>query len=621
MELGDTRNHDTCSCLQGKGSNSQWHWWALGLVFLLARHGWDYVQPMTIESFKGLFYLRDALTSFPASICWFTAICKGQYRKGNSQGLLRHLKWTRRLCERRSVAVVLLAVAQVLACLAVSVLIFRTRAHITDEANYLFQANVFASGRLWVPPPPASPEFFYIPYNVITPEKWYGLFFPGQSLLLSLGVLIRAPFLINPLLTGGLLLLTVGIGNRLFGRPTGLLAGLLMLLSPFCLQQGASYFSHITSALLFLPFILCVLQCRGAGIGGMAVAGICAGFLLLFRPQSAVVALLFLPALFIWEVLTRGLSFKEGLIKSLWYLMGALPGIVLFLWYNWQLTGDPLTTPYQVAYPSASPYKRGIGLHCIEHLFVNSTGLSVDMFGVPIISLVPLAVGIFFGDKHQSKKIVALAVVYMGAYSIGPYHSLSYGPRHYFELLPLFLLVSACGLRALPDMIGRKLRIERPQAKRVLLALCAATVAICLLGYLPPRLHIYRLRGDYYDIRAVTADVRTPALVFIEDKPRRRIYPYMAGFQLNDVLLRGPVIFARDLGARNQSLLSAFPGRNAYKLTVSPLKLTPFHVIAPARNERTRRHAAGNTDKGKMDEAKLPHDGAHPSPSHSPHAE
>jgi hypothetical protein len=66
-----------------------------------------------------------------------------------------------------------------------------------DEYAYMISAQLFSEGRLWVPSP--EPREFFRQNHVINDGHYYGKYPPGWPLILSLGVLLKAPWLINPL--------------------------------------------------------------------------------------------------------------------------------------------------------------------------------------------------------------------------------------------------------------------------------------------------------------------------------------------------------------------------------------------------------------------------------------
>lgn len=558
------------------------HWWLLGLMMLLVRHVWDLIVPMTPSTCKGVFYVRDVVTLLPAALClgiavlhtisrisdWIRPLQRRTFR------YVRSSKWT---------PVLILAGVQTALCLLVSVFVFHTRAHVPDEVNYVFGAKVIASGDLWASPPPVSKEFLKIPYTFITESKWFSIFFPGQSALLALGLPLVAEFLVNPVLSGVLVLVTVWYGYRIFEKRTARIAGILILFCPFALQQGASYFSHIASAILFCFATVPLLAPADEEQRwhDFLVAGIAVSALLCFRPLSAAIVFLFATGVIGQRCLAKKPRAIHSLHGLMWLALGAVPGAVLLLLYNQQITGHPLLTPHELFLRPPLQF----GLNIPKHLLVNLAGLSVDLFGVPLLSLVPLLVGIYVSRNSAGfKRIFVLLLAYIFAYSGHYYHSLSYGPRHYFELLPLFLLLSARGLRALPRMITSLRISDAMHARTVTAGLCLVAVTICALGHLPPRLKVYEARGDFYDVRWVYQMIDAPSVVFVEKTPMPKLRPYEAGFQLNNVPLSGPVIFVRDLGDQNKEVFAEWPDREAYVLNVPAEQLSRYPATDTSEN-------------------------------------
>jgi hypothetical protein len=538
--------------------------WLLGLLLFSVRGIWEWLAPLSPSDFKGLIYLRDA-TLMPAALCWYVAILRWgtprplvqlwSFLRTSTQWMLDRPKWS----------VALLAIGMVSACVTITVVVMRLP-NVLDETAYLFQAKVFASGRLWADPPKVSGDFFRLVFVVMTPDKWYGSFFPGQSIALLPGVLLGVPFLINPFLTGVLLVVTVWAGRRLFDEPTGLLGGALMLVSPFALLQGASYFSHIITAILFLPPVVWVLTSRLPSVNKPMGIGLCIGAILLCRPLSGVLLSVFLIGFLAQHMVANPHDIGKIWRQIVSMAVGVFPGLGLFLIYDRLLTGNAFVTPHQVALPNEL---LGIGIYSIENTLINLTGLSVDLLGVPLFSLAPIVVFASFGDRKQLMPMGILVLIYILGHGLYPYHGLSYGPRFYFELLPLLLIVSSRGLLMLPSLLSRYFAFTTNWSSQCVYGLCLASIVISLFGVLPPRLWDFHKRGEFYDIRQlIEQSTAKPAVVFISDPDAARLTPYMAGFNINDVNLEGPIIFARDLHERNPEILAAYPGRHAYKVSL-----------------------------------------------------
>src|SRR3972149_6783031 len=75
--------------------------------------------------------------------------------------------------------------------------------HVPDELSYLYQGRILSSGRYYVQPPQV-PEAFTTKWDHVfrTPDHWRSMYPPGWPVLLAVGWLIHAPWLVNPVLTG-----------------------------------------------------------------------------------------------------------------------------------------------------------------------------------------------------------------------------------------------------------------------------------------------------------------------------------------------------------------------------------------------------------------------------------
>lgn len=545
--------------------------WLLGLLFLGLRALWEWWAPVGIGEFKGVFYVRDYLTLLPSAVCFYRAILRLDPHSRLASWEPRLAGFVSKLTGRGWRTAFLCALLLFIACTLISLFVFRTRAHYPDEANYLFQAEIFASGRLWADPPPVSPDFFKLRFIVYTADKRYGSFFPGMSLALVPGVLGGAPYLVNPILNALLLLLTVWAGWRLFDLRVGLIAGGLMLFSPFTLFLGASYFSHIATAIPFL--IATVGLLTSASVLPAVGIGLCGSFVLLCRPLSAVLLGIFACLRWAWQLYSRQRPVKSVLIQALFVGLGFCPGIVLFLGYNYLLTGHYLLTPHEVAWPED---RMSLGPHTLKNTLLNLGALSVDMLGVPLFSFLPLLVYACSSDRKWFRSLLLLTLLYMGGYGLYFYQGSGYGPRFYFEIFPLLLIVAGKGLLLLPEFLSRWFGTSADRWRYSALAFCLVNGVVCGVGLLPPRVWSYYQRALYYDIRPLVQSLPTPAVVFISNPDTWRLYPYMAGFQLNDLKLQGAILFARDLKERNTELLAAFPHRRAFLLDLQRRQIEPF---------------------------------------------
>lgn len=227
-------------------------------------------------------------------------------------------------------------------------LLFDNIPHVHDEIAYLFQAKIFSLGKLYVPSPCGS-EFFDFPH-IINNGRWYSQYPPGFPFLLMLGLLVRAPWLINPLLGSLSIIIFFKIGNLIYGRRAGIISALLGATSPFLLIMSSTFMSHPSCMFFLAGFLLLFFYSlkeltllRGIGMG------ICLGMAIIIRPFSAVLFSLPILAFYIFMIFKNKLN--RRMVSHLWGFFFSVSFFMgLFLVFNFLTNGHPLRTGYEVCY-------------------------------------------------------------------------------------------------------------------------------------------------------------------------------------------------------------------------------------------------------------------------------
>ncbi len=157
------------------------------------------------------------------------------------------------------VAVALLAVA--------ALRIYHAHPLCMDEYAPVFQAKLFAAGRLWAQLPAGVLDWFVIPgfngsFLIGSPVSGRVIegYWPGFAAILAPFTFIGAPWLCNPVISGAALLLMYRIAARIGAdRRAGAWAVLLALGSSAFVADGISFYSmqaHLTLNLLFVWLLL-----------------------------------------------------------------------------------------------------------------------------------------------------------------------------------------------------------------------------------------------------------------------------------------------------------------------------------------------------------------------------
>ncbi len=494
--------------------------------------------------------------------------------------------------------------------------IFEAVPHTEDEVAFLFQAATIARGHLVAPAPPI-PDAFAIPFVIVHDGLWFGKYPPGYPLVLSLGVLLGYPALVNALSAGLSVLLVTILAQRLYGdRSTGLLAAVLLASSPFFLLQSASFMAHTVCLLLTLVFMLSfattlqTTQILRALPGAVAIA-----LLVLARPLTALGVLL---PFMVWSLWRFWRQPDWRAVASI-YATGGCLGAAALLAYNRLTTGDPLVFGYELWWPfDRVGFGPGIspdGQHTVtEGLFntrFNIRHLEEVLFGWPgRLDLAPAALATLVAaarlalhsalervpgrglprdnvwDLVFAAQVCSLIGLHTAYWAAGQ----MYGPRYYFEALAALVLLSARGLRFVA--LGARwlwqvvtLRDELPA--RLVWGGVLALLALVLWGVFATGVPWWQSYRWWYDIHAeparTIATQAPPNSVVLVPVPYWTEYaPY---FVRNSPLLDSPVLYAHDLGPRSAELFAAFPDRQFYRVSGNSLVPVWNAIAAPPNRD------------------------------------
>ena len=174
----------------------------------------------------------------------------------STASLARLYAWCVRVADQvhaHRVAVCLIGAPLItLALVAINQLVLLDFPNSGDEYVYLYQARTMAGGRLWnAPVTPA--DVFAVNYIVQEPLRTFGSFPVGWPLALAAALALHVPaWLVNPVLGALTLGLVWLLGARLYAPHVGVLAAVLVAVSPFFAFNAASYFSHTFCGALLL---------------------------------------------------------------------------------------------------------------------------------------------------------------------------------------------------------------------------------------------------------------------------------------------------------------------------------------------------------------------------------
>lgn len=337
-----------------------------------------------------------------------------------------------------------------------------------DESGYSFQARLYRSGRVMADPligatadVRQTPRELFFENHVLSPRGWFPKFPPGWPLVLSLGYLISARWLLNPFFGLVQLIAFAAIGRRVFSWETGPVAVLFGILSPFYLVNSIGMMSHALCALLAAA--ACFALFNGLATEGSLwyYAGLfaCLAAMLQVRPYTGFVFAVVLTVAALW--LNRGRRATLVRVFGIGTAFGAvaLAGVLL---YNHTYTGHWLVSPYAMAAGAETPPElsfspaviwqgvRQYGRQTAEESFIGAFPFVYLLAGYALLR-----------EKRRRKEVWILASVYLAlvlAYLAHPYGSgVFFGERFHFEGFFAVLLLAARGL----ELLAERWRVQR----------------------------------------------------------------------------------------------------------------------------------------------------------------
>ncbi|MBI4640452.1 MAG: glycosyltransferase family 39 protein [Candidatus Tectomicrobia bacterium] len=375
-------------------------------------------------------------------------------------------------------------VSAFIAILLISQLILQDFPNSGDEWAYLSQARIFSTGRLSVDSPP-NRAFFEVAW-MINNGKFYAKYPPGWPLILTPGILLGAPWLINPLLGIVTLVVLYRLGLLIFNsQPVALAAVGLTASSPFFLFQSASYWAHTSSLLFISLFVLFSLKgMREKWLWDFVLAGLCGAVSFLIRPFDQMIISALLGSWLLLLLWRKEISFAHIIGFSLTHAVGPL----LLMGYNFLQNGHPFVMGYQLALYTdetlLAPFLPGwkyLGGYLLElFLWTFPTSL-IALFGLLWFKKKRIP-SVHWKSSETFLLLTCLFFIFF--YLFVPYHYLEgYGPRYYYSAFFALALLGGRGAIALlpPSPLVGEGRDGGGGDKRPLLPKMAT--AICLGTY------------------------------------------------------------------------------------------------------------------------------------------
>ena len=438
----------------------------------------------------------------------------------------------------------------------------------TDENSYMFQAWIFLQGKLSLPCPPLEDAFFHRMIICDNQVGWVSRYPPAHSVWLMPGVALGNPRLMTAVAAFLSTWFLTGAGEKL--DIPAWCTGLLLFASPyFWLMQGSvlSHTSGLLATAILLWAYLTWLQERK--ILFAAIAGFAWAFLFLNRSYTALwIALPFAINALLNLIQSRKRADSSRIIAGT-FLFAACSslGIVLYLYYNYIVTGDAFTTTFLYYDPSEGP---GFGLvHGREHtpaigwafLKYNLKALDVNLWGFLGSLLVWLALGLIGWKKRISPLFLSATFLVWISYSAFWFQGiLEVPPIYYYETLLFMVLTAAMGLQRVFQATWRA-----PSWGKFLVA-CLMLLSIAPFAYKTFKLNaqVVTKRTAYTHIfQGIIRDVPAGSIVVLEGVHK----DILAQNSWNPHGLKSEPLILRNVHGVLQVIPILFPNRPIYRVS------------------------------------------------------
>jgi hypothetical protein len=472
---------------------------------------------------------------------------------------------------------------------AVSYFVFFHMPQVADSVSQVFQARIFASGRLWLPSP-QFPDFFDYTHiiNVAGSTghpaagfaaanwpgalgRWYSQYPFLHPLLLAPGVLVKAPWLVNPLLGALAVVAIYFLGREVYDERTGRLGALLACVSPFIFNMSGEFMNH-ASALLFATLFMLFwfrtvrhssLITHHSSLISPILAGVCIGLVADIRPYTAA-ALAFPFA--IYGLVKTVKEPRRYLGRFALLVLAGAATASLVLVYNSLTNGHPFLFGYVVKWGAGHEVGFGRGAWGQSHTPLRgliNTGHDLNMlnrflFEWPVPALAVIAFVFLAGAANRRDWLLLAGFASLPvAYFFYWFHQACFGPRFLYEASACLVLLTVRGGQSLGPLLRRT--FGQDVSDRAAATFIGRVLPLLLLWMaavgLPPLLRSYRepARVNYQPVANARKAGLKNALVFCND--------FGNAFTANSLGRDGDIVYAKDYGLINSALTIAYPGR------------------------------------------------------------
>jgi hypothetical protein len=431
---------------------------------------------------------------------------------------------------------------------AIAYFVLDAFANSADEFVYLFQAEIFKSGRLFAEQPPVQDVFSTV-YLIEREGRWLGQYPPGWPALLASWQLLGLPvWLLNPVLGAASIFVLFRIAAQTMDRSAALLTATFYAASIFFLFESASLFSHQAFSLCSLLFAFFLVKFDR---DKRTINLLLAGFAI-----SVAFSIRYFPAVLLAVAAAGAILWRPNQVRVLLALAaGALAVFVLVLLYHYAVFDNPLTTGYSWR-PGAYKKFAIAPLDALKNIAIQLWELA--NWTSPLL---PLLYGTAIVLKVRARALSFVDFFFpalvAGFFFFPDVGGNRYGPRYLYDAYPFMVLTIGTALFPL---------LSSDRTSSLARGINAALVVSLLYtaSALPFVAHYYNQvveeRRDVY--RLVERSGITNAVVLIESPTGYRLPMGLTDLARNDPDMRNDVLFAYK--TTPAILRATLPGRTVW---------------------------------------------------------
>lgn len=381
--------------------------------------------------------------------------------------LQRAIDFVAHASARRFAAAVMLLASGLSALFAL--VTFKGGASTSDELAQLWHARILLTGR-WFLPRDANPEFFGLD-TVVDADRWYSQFPIGGPLLLALGTLLGAPWIVNTLLCGLAAVAMYLFARRAFNESVGRTVALVFAVAPSIVIMAGTMMNHVP-ALFCAVCILALLvewdanHSLARSLLCAAGIGVCLGFMASVRPLDALVMVIVVATFQLVVFAKNPRRLREWTVQGVAGLVGAAPMLLA----NAATTRNPLRFAYDVQWGSGhnlgfhpDPYGRPFTVAMgFDHIvtYVGELNMFVTAWPMPVMAMV--IVSLCCIRRASRWDVLLLSLFFAQLLAHGAYWGSGefLGPRFLFTCLPTIIVLIA----RLPHLLHERLGAQGQRA-------------------------------------------------------------------------------------------------------------------------------------------------------------